>query len=104
MLRYLLICANLIFCVIVLELKFRLLNSQLTHLQQFIKDTHCEDVSDKKQYNIAEVPLKDMFCDDGVKDKPATNKVSEQLNDVNKTMGCSHCWGMEPEDFALNKD
>ena len=43
-----------------------------------MKDTHCEDVSDKKQYNIAEVPLKDMFCDDGVKDKPATNKVSEQ--------------------------
>lgn len=44
---------------------------------KWLKETHCEDVSDKKQYNIAEVPLKDMFCDDGVKDKPPANKISD---------------------------
>lgn len=39
--------------------------------QEWLKDTFCEDPADKKQHNIAEVPLKDMFCTTDVKDKPS---------------------------------
>jgi Leucine-rich repeat (LRR) protein len=43
---------------------------------QWLKDTFCEDVADNRQHNIAEVPLKDMYCGSGVVDKPSS-KVSD---------------------------
>lgn len=46
--------------------------------QEWLKDTYCEDPADKKQHNIAEVPLKDMFCTTDVKDKPSARGVSKK--------------------------
>lgn len=39
--------------------------------EEWLKDTFCLDPADHKQHNIAEVPLKDMFCTGDVKDKPS---------------------------------
>ena len=48
--------------------------------QEWLKDTFCEDPADKKQHNIAEVPLKDMFCTTDVKDKPSASRVSKKCH------------------------
>ena len=37
---------------------------------------------DNKQYNIAEVPLKDMFCSANVKDKPRKKGVSKNYYEI----------------------
>ena len=51
-----------------------------------MKDTFCEDPADKKQHNIAEVPLKDMFCTTDVKDKPSARGVSKKVSRQCKTL------------------
>ena len=43
---------------------------------EYLKDTFCKDITDNKEHNIAEVPLKDMFCSGNVKDKSPKVKVS----------------------------
>ena len=42
--------------------------------QQYLKETTCKDPADGKEHNIAEVPLKDMFCTTQVTDKQGTRK------------------------------
>ena len=54
--------------------------------QEWLKDTFCEDPADKKQHNIAEVPLKDMFCTTDVKDKPSARGVSKKVSRQCKTL------------------
>ena len=39
--------------------------------EEWLKETFCEDPRDNKQHNIAEVPLKDMYCTSDVRDKPS---------------------------------
>ena len=48
---------------------------------KFLKETICKDVADNKEHNIAEVPLKDMFCNGNEKDKPSA-KVSVKNNNT----------------------
>jgi len=43
--------------------------------EEWLKDTYCTDPADRLEHNIAEVPLKDMFCDDDVTDKPGKVKI-----------------------------
>ena len=40
--------------------------------EEWLKDTYCKDPADNKEHNIAEVPLKDMFCTSDVQDKLST--------------------------------
>ena len=40
--------------------------------ESWLKDTFCLDRADNESHNIAEVPLKDMFCLGDVRDKPST--------------------------------
>ena len=40
--------------------------------EEWLKDTYCKDPADNKEHNIAEVPLKDMFCPSDVQDKLST--------------------------------
>ena len=54
--------------------------------QEWLKDTFCEDPADEKQHNIAEVPLKDMFCTTDVKDKPSASRVSKKVSRQCKTL------------------
>ncbi|TRY67538.1 hypothetical protein TCAL_10473 [Tigriopus californicus] len=42
--------------------------------EDWLQDTLCEDPADKQQHNIAQVPLKDMLCNEEVSDKPASIK------------------------------
>eukprot|EP00095_Tigriopus_kingsejongensis_P007576 maker-scaffold506_size152672-snap-gene-0.24 protein:Tk07576 transcript:maker-scaffold506_size152672-snap-gene-0.24-mRNA-1 annotation:"leucine-rich repeats and immunoglobulin-like domains protein 2-like" len=42
--------------------------------EEWLQETYCEDPADQKQHNIAEVPLKDMFCLGEVSDKPPSLK------------------------------
>ena len=42
---------------------------------EWLKETSCVDPADRQEHNIAEVPLKDMFCTDDVSDKPPRVKV-----------------------------
>lgn len=37
----------------------------------WLKETFCKDPADNQRHNIAEVPLKDMFCTGDVTDKPS---------------------------------
>lgn len=41
--------------------------------EEWLKATFCEDPADNMRHNIAEVPLKDMFCNGEVRDKPSSN-------------------------------
>ena len=43
--------------------------------EEWLQETTCKDPADGKEHNIAEVPLRDMFCADDVTDKPG--KVNE---------------------------
>ena len=45
--------------------------------EQYLKKTVCTDPADGDEHNIAEVPLKDMFCNENVSDKPPKVDVSQ---------------------------
>ena len=47
--------------------------------EQWLKETFCKDPADNQRHNIAEVPLKDMFCTGDVTDKPSA-RVSSNTN------------------------
>ena len=54
--------------------------------EEWLKETFCIDPVDDRQHNIAKVPLKDMFCDSDVQDKPSTRVVRKKFN-------ISNFWG-----------
>ena len=47
--------------------------------EEWLKETFCKDPADNQRHNIAEVPLKDMFCTGDVTDKPSA-RVSSNTN------------------------
>ena len=48
--------------------------------EEWLKDTYCKDPADNKEHNIAEVPLKDMFCTSDVQDKLSTKVRREKMH------------------------
>ena len=48
--------------------------------EEWLKETYCKDPADNMRHNIAEVPLKDMFCTGDVTDKPSARVSSNNPN------------------------
>ena len=51
--------------------------------EQWLKETFCKDPADNQRHNIAEVPLKDMFCTGDVTDKPSARVSSTRESNTN---------------------
>ena len=49
----------------------------------WLKETFCKDPADNQRHNIAEVPLKDMFCTGDVTDKPSARVSSTRESNTN---------------------
>ena len=47
--------------------------------KKYLEETFCIDHVDNKQHNIAEVQLKDMFCDGNERDKTPKVKVGDRF-------------------------
>ena len=54
--------------------------------EEWLKETFCIDPVDDRQHKIAKVPLKDMFCNSDVQDKPST-RVVRKKNLIYQTFG-----------------